>query len=274
MLSIIAAIHNQLGVNKLFYESIIKNTSLPFELIIIDNSSTDGSVEFFQGKPNVKVISTGANYNYPYCQNLGIKHAKYDMLCFFNNDVLLTKDWDTRMMHIFNSNDKIEVLSFATNEHLENKEMLQKISRRWKRIKYPLQFVGNNTSFILKTMIRFMYGDLNSFSEKRFKTWAYQTIEGYSGSVIAFKRGVIEKIGLWDERVQAADFDIFNRLKEYSLKDKNVLPLQLALGIYFHHFQRLTVKQKYPPFANRDIMLTLDEKWGERTNELRKDIVG
>jgi hypothetical protein len=123
-------------------------------------------------------------------------------------------------------------------------------------------------------MLYLMCGNLNSFAEKRFKKCGYETIEGYSGSSIVFKREIIGKIGLWDERIQAADFDLFNRLKEYSQKEKNVLPLQLALGIYFHHFQRLTVKQDYPPFANKEDMITMPSKWGEKTKNLRKDIVG
>ena len=40
MISIIAAVHNQLPINKLFYDSLVKYTYHPFELIIIDNNSS------------------------------------------------------------------------------------------------------------------------------------------------------------------------------------------------------------------------------------------
>lgn len=274
MISIITAIHNQLEVNKIFYNSLKKSTFNSFELIILDNNSTDGSSDYFAEKSDVKVIKTGANYNYPYCQNLGINHSKHEILCFFNNDIVLTKDWDKNMLYILKKDNRIQALSFATNDHLENKKAQKKINRKWKRIKYPLQFIGGNSSFTLKLMLYLMYGNIDKFAEKRFNKWKYQTIEGYSGSSIVLKKEIIDKIGLWDERIQAADSDIFNRLKKYSIKDKSVLPLQLSLGIYFHHFQRLTVKQSYPPFENKEGMISFSEKWGEQTIQLRKDIVG
>jgi len=274
MISIITSVYNQLGVNRLYYDSLKRNTVNPFELIIIDNNSTDGSSEYFEDQTNVKLIRTGANYNYPYCQNLGIKHSKYDIICFFNNDLVLTKNWDVRMMHILESNENIQALSFATNDHLESKKVQKKLSRKWRKIKYPLQYIAGNSSSVLQLMIRLMYRNLDNFSERRFQKWKYKTIEGYSGSSIVLKRGILDKIGLWDERIQKADFDLFNRLKEYSIKDENVLPLQLALGIYFHHYQRLTLKKPYPPFANREEMITLFSKWGEKTEQLRKNIVG
>ena len=273
MLSIITGIYNQLPVNKIYYEALMECTSLPFELIIVDNNSTDGSYEYFSEKENVTVIRTGANYNYPYCQNLGIKHAKFEYLCFFNNDAIPTKNWDTRMVEIFEKDAGLEALSFATNEHVENKDVLKKISRKWKRVKYPIQYVFGNTLFSLRLMLSLMYGNLSAFGEKRFNEFGLSIAEGYSGSVITLKKGIIEKIGLWDERIQAADYDLFNRLKEYTLKNEDTKPLQIALGIYFHHYQRLTVKKEYPPFENIADMITLEEKWGERTQELRKDII-
>jgi len=274
MITIITAIHNQLEVNKVFYNSLKSCTINLFELIIVDNSSTDGSREYFEGKANVKVITTGANYNYPYCQNLGINHSKYEILCFFNNDIILTNNWDVRMLTILEKDSRIQAISFASNDHLETKEVQKKINQKWKRIKYPLQFLGGNTSFSLKLMIYFMYGNLDNFSDKRFKKWKYKTIEGYSGSAIVLKKEILGNIGLWDERIQHADFDLFNRIKEYSIKNKNVLPIQLSLGIYFHHFQRLTVKNAYPPFENRKGMISMPEKWGDKTKQLRRDIEG
>ncbi|MEP6952168.1 MAG: glycosyltransferase [Ginsengibacter sp.] len=57
MISILTSVHNQLDMNKLFYETLKKNTSLPFELIVIDNNSTDGSREFFKEKPDILITN-------------------------------------------------------------------------------------------------------------------------------------------------------------------------------------------------------------------------
>jgi GT2 family glycosyltransferase len=47
-LSVITAIHNGLSMNRLFWKALSENTSTPFELIIIDNHSSDGSEIFFK----------------------------------------------------------------------------------------------------------------------------------------------------------------------------------------------------------------------------------
>ena len=47
-LSIIVAVHNQLGHNQLFLEGIQRYPTGPYKVIVVDNHSTDGSAEFFE----------------------------------------------------------------------------------------------------------------------------------------------------------------------------------------------------------------------------------
>ncbi|MDT0688477.1 glycosyltransferase [Salegentibacter sp. F188] len=274
MISIITGIYNQKSMNELFYQTLVENTYHPFELIIVDNNSTDGSKEFFAQKDNVVLIENNGNYNYPYCQNIGLKKAKHELVCFFNNDILVSSNWDVKVMEILKKEKNIKVLSVATNDHVESKPAQKKIARKWKKIKYPIQTIFGNNKMALKLMAYLMYGEFQKFAEKRFSKWGYQLIEGYSGSAIISTKKFMESIELWDERIQAADYDLFNRVKKISLTDSSVSPIALALGIYFHHFQRLTYKTKFPPFKNQSIMMSLTEKWGKETDELRKDIVG
>jgi GT2 family glycosyltransferase len=64
MISIITAVHNQLEMNQIFLENLRKYTVHPFELIIIDNNSTDGTRDFFE-KEGVVVIANKANLAAP-----------------------------------------------------------------------------------------------------------------------------------------------------------------------------------------------------------------
>ena len=92
MISIVTAVHNQIGMNRLFYETLKRNTRNVYELIIIDNNSTDGSREFFREHADT-VIENPGNYSYPYCQNQGIAAARYDYLVFLNaGDVFPLED--------------------------------------------------------------------------------------------------------------------------------------------------------------------------------------
>ena len=91
MISIITAIHNQLEMNEIFWENLKKYTHYPFELIIIDNHSSDGSKEFFIEK-GATVIANQANYSYPYTQNQGIKIAHGEYILILNPDTVLEND--------------------------------------------------------------------------------------------------------------------------------------------------------------------------------------
>ncbi len=273
MISIITSVHNQLYMNKLFYETLQKNSSLPFELIVVDNNSTDGSKEFFKEKANVFIANT-ENYSYPHCQNQGIAVAKYDYIGFFNNDIIVSKDWDKKILQIMNNND-IEVISFATNDHLESKEAQRKMHKRWKRIKFLIRtFYGINTKSLLR-MVKWMYGSFDKFCYERYEKFKDEVVEGFSGSCIIMKQTALEKIGTWDERLQVADFDLYFRTKERNLMYHDIQPMKLALGVYIHHFQRLTLRSKnIIPFADQGNLISLKEKWGDKAETLYKDVAG
>jgi GT2 family glycosyltransferase len=273
MISIITSVHNQLDMNKLFYETLNKNTSLPFELIVVDNNSTDGSKEFFQDRADIFIANEG-NYSYPHCQNQGIAAAKYNYLAFFNNDIIVSKEWDKKILQIMNDHS-IEVISFATNDHLENKKTQRKLYKRWKRIKFILRTLFGSNIRTLKWMVKLMYGDFDKFCASRYNTFKDAVIEGFSGSCILIRKSAFEKIGVWDERLQVADFDLFFRTKERSMQYHDLKPMQLALGVYIHHFQRLTLRSKsLVPFADQKNIISLKEKWGDKIETLYKDVIG
>lgn len=260
MISIITAIFNQLDMNRLYYESLSKSTDGEFELIIIDNGSDDGSVEFFSNLPNVKVIKNPANYSYPYCQNIGIKAAKGDILAFFNNDIILSPHWDTRIKNLIGKNN-CEVLSLASNDRMGDKNATKKLSRRWKRIKYPIITTLGQKKFALKLMITLCYGKWDKFCEKIHQKYQNKLIPGFSGSAIIMTRKALKLIGEWDPTQQAADFDIFYRTMQRHEQKGDISPLKTAAGIFHHHFRRLTLRCDYPPFADADHLIPLEQKW-------------
>jgi GT2 family glycosyltransferase len=260
-------------MNKLFYETLKKHTALPYELIVIDNNSTDGSREFFKEHADVLITNEG-NYSYPYCKNQGIAVAKYEYLAFFNNDILVSESWDTKILQIMNDNG-IEVISFATNDHLENKKVQRKFHKKWKRIKYSVRALFGTDLRSLQWMVKLMYGNFDEFCRRRYEIFGDTVIEGFSGSCILIKKTAFEKIGIWDERIQFADFDLFFRVKTRAIEQSDIKPVQLALGIYIHHFQRLTLRSKnLVPFADQENIISLKEKWGDKVEYLYKDVIG
>jgi len=52
------------------------HSSIPLNIIIIDNLSTDGTVDFIKHKyPTVELVETGKNLGFGKANNIGITHA-------------------------------------------------------------------------------------------------------------------------------------------------------------------------------------------------------
>ena len=63
-----------------------------YEVIIVDNGSSDGSVEFLKKRyPQIKVVENNKNLGYVGI-NSGIKHCKGSYVYFLNNDLTLEKN--------------------------------------------------------------------------------------------------------------------------------------------------------------------------------------
>ena len=63
-----------------------------YEVIIVDNGSTDGSIEFLKKNyPRIKVVQNNKNMGYVGI-NSGIKICKGEFICFLNNDLTLKKN--------------------------------------------------------------------------------------------------------------------------------------------------------------------------------------
>lgn len=68
---------------------IAKVTGLDYEIILVDNASTDGSQEHFCRDERIKFIEAGMNLGFGKANNLGVKQAKGDYVFFLNSDTLL-----------------------------------------------------------------------------------------------------------------------------------------------------------------------------------------
>ncbi len=267
MISIITAIYNQLDMNKLYWEYLQKYTDNQFELIIIDNNSNDGSREFFKSLPdNVKVIENRENYSYPHCQNQGIALAKYDILAFLNNDLLLSPHWDSRALEVLGKDGR-EVISFGSNDRIFNRKATRALQNRWKYIKYPCIYLFGQKSFSLKLMQRLCYGDWEKFSTKIYNKYKLSLTEGFSGASIVMTRKGVEVLEAWDPTQQAADFDLYYKTCQRWEQFGDVKPLAVVNGIFTHHYRRLTLYSNYPPFTDKNNLSSLEQKWSAEDRE-------
>jgi len=106
-----------------------------------------------------------------------------------------------------------------------------------------------------------MYGDWERFCGEVCRYFSEKRFDGLNGSCVMAKRTMFEKIGLLDERVQAADFDLYYTLRKREDEMGDVRRCMIFGGCYVHHFMRVTVKGKREPFVCTHPRVSIDEKW-------------
>ncbi len=257
-LSIITAVYNQLPMNQIYWEHLVKNTKNSFELIVIDNASTDSSADFFESV-GARVIRNPGNYSYPASQNQGIAIAEGEWLAFLNNDIIVSDGWDDTLIANAEYN-QLDVITSCGIERIESKAATKKLRRRWNRIRGLVGLFGTGRNSLL-LMHKWMYGNWAAFCKSRQENFKYQAVEGFVGNTVMFSRRALQILGPWDETQQGADFDLFLRTAMRAREVGDIRPMHIALDCFNHHYIRLTMKGGYPPFVDKDKLIPLDQKW-------------
>ncbi len=117
--SIIMLTFNQLDYTRKCLESIEKHTKARYELIIVDNGSTDGTVEFLKDyaktRANAELILNKENLGFARGNNQGIEKSKGDYIVLLNNDVVVTKGWLDKMVSYMEENPDIGMAGPVSN---------------------------------------------------------------------------------------------------------------------------------------------------------------
>lgn len=75
-------------------ESLSEQSYKDFEIILVDNNSTDNSLNYImENFPKVKIIKLDKNYGFAKAINEGVKSSKAEYAVFLNNDTFADKDW-------------------------------------------------------------------------------------------------------------------------------------------------------------------------------------
>lgn len=84
-----------------FLPSIIQyTTSEDVEIVVVDNCSTDNSVDFLNSRyPQISLIVLPENYGYADGYNRALKQIEADYFVLLNSDVEVTKDWLTPLVN-------------------------------------------------------------------------------------------------------------------------------------------------------------------------------
>lgn len=109
---------------------LIENTveaNEKLELVLVDGGSDDGTIEYIkeENHPRIKLIEVGERSSYPHFMNLGIKHASHEIVCQWNDDVLLSNDWEEVFSKIDDSDFYLFNWKYGNENNLKDQTWLE-----------------------------------------------------------------------------------------------------------------------------------------------------
>jgi len=91
-------------------KSIMKINYPNYEIIVVDNNSTDDSIEFVKNTyPSIIIIKLEKNYGFAEPNNIGAKNAKGDLFLFLNNDTEVNPNFINEMVNVLQKDSEIAI---------------------------------------------------------------------------------------------------------------------------------------------------------------------
>ena len=208
--SIIIVTYNNLNYTKECIESIYKYTEKDsYEIIVVDNHSTDETRKWLKDQKNLKVIFNEENLGFPKACNQAIEIAEKDNdILLLNNDTIVTTNWLKNLKICLYSDDKIGATGAVCN-HNENEQGCNIIYDNFQKMQDLAK--ENNQS------------NPSKWEEKTFLI----------GFCLLIKREVMQKIKYLDEEYSPGyveDNDLSLKILEAGYK------LMLCHDCFIHHY--------------------------------------
>ncbi len=241
--SLIILTHNQLRITRACLESVLLHTREPFELIVVDNASTDATVEYLHSLEaqlnsvphefcrGLTVIENAVNAGFAGGNNQGMAVAKGAYLLLMNNDVVVTPYWLTRLLACARRNPNVGLVGPMTNY-----------------VSGPQKV--NNPTYRLDSL-----DGLDEFAQTYAREHAGESESCWRvvGFCMLVKRAVVEKIGGLDNRFGLGNFED----DDFSLRATLAgFESWIARDCYVHHFGSQTFAD-----LNLDYTASLKRNW-------------
>jgi len=116
MISVVIPAFNGAQLARPLIEDIRRTALQDYEIIVVDDASTDGSADVFEELDGVDVIRVAENRGPAHARNLGISRSKGSILIFVDDDVRLPQDRDVlfEMNHVFRTYADVDCISTIT----------------------------------------------------------------------------------------------------------------------------------------------------------------
>ncbi len=224
MVSVIIVNYNvKFFLEQCLYSLYRSSTEIKPEVIVIDNASTDGSVEYLRPKfPFVQFLSNKENEGFAKACNKGAVLAKGGFILFLNPDTIIAEDTLSKCIQFFN--DHIDAGAIGV-KMIDGTGKFLKESKR----SFPSPFtslfklIGLASLFPHSSLFsRYHLGYLDENENHK--------VDVLAGAFMMISREAFEKVGLFDEDffMYGEDIDLSFRMQEsgyqnYYLSDTNII---------------------------------------------------
>jgi GT2 family glycosyltransferase len=210
-------------------ETILGLRGVDVNVLVADNASTDGSaIEAKKRFPQCTYLLLETNSGYAGACNYLIPHLKTDVIVLCNMDLEFDPDWGKELLDCFTKNPQAAAVSTAVYE--------------------------KETGRLYSGGV-FFYNDLYPLSSESLKSNEPYVVFGSYGAIMAFRRDVFKKTGMFDK-----DYFLFFEETEFYLR-MNVFGLRTIFcpsAKVYHHRSVSTIR--YSPlklyYSERNRMMT------------------
>ncbi|MBO9606979.1 MAG: glycosyltransferase family 2 protein [Paenibacillaceae bacterium] len=112
--SIVVPTFNGLSLLAECVDAVRSLTTTPYELIVVDNGSSDGTAAWCR-EQRITLVSLPDNRGFPIACNMGLRIATGDVLLLLNNDVVVGPRWLDNMLLALASRSDVGMVGPMTN---------------------------------------------------------------------------------------------------------------------------------------------------------------